>query len=157
MKMSKRNVTRLALCHSCLTKLFFSQILLLPMYTTTFLVIILASHVISHASVLQLRTSVKNSVNVVWTVSWVKKYFFVSFFVRTFFVLSPKILSWSHEVVTSLLSIVKKNKKIVILCLAAVASWLKLVSEERLLYSGCRGKGGEQVALNFCIHAISSP
>ena len=59
--------------------------------------------------------------------------------------------------VTSLLSIVKKNKKIVILCLAAVASWLKLVSEERLLYSGCRGKGGEQVALNFCIHAISSP
>ena len=157
MIMSKRNITHLALCHSCLTQLFFSQILLLPMYTTTFLVIILASHVISHASVLQLRTSVKNSVNVVWTVSWVKKYFFVSFFVQTFFVFSPKILSWSHEVVTSLLSIVKKNKKIVILCLAAVASWLKLVSEERLLYSGCRGKGGEQVALNFCIHAISSP
>ena len=91
-----------------------------------------------------------------------EKVFFVSFFVQTFFVLSPKILSWSHEVVTSLLSIVKKNKnkknkKIVILCLAAVASWLKLVSEERLLYSRCRGKGGEQVAVNFCIHAISSP
>ena len=130
--MSKRNVTRLALCHSCLTHLFFSQILLLPMYTTTYHVIILASHVISHASVLQLRTSVKNSVNVVLTVSWVKKYFLCLFFFCRPFVLPPKILSLSHEVVASLLSLVN-------LCLAAVASWPKLVSQERLLYSRCRG------------------
>lgn len=61
-----------------------------------------------------------------------EKVFFLCLFFQTIFVLSPKILSLSHEVVTSLLSTV-------ILYLAAVASWLKLVSEERLLYSGCGG------------------
>ena len=102
MQMSKRNVTRLALCHSCLTHLFFSQILLLPMYTTTFLVIILASHVISHASVLQLKTSVKNSVNVVRTVSWVKKYFLCLFFPDHLCSLSQnsELEPWSGDIST---------------------------------------------------------
>ena len=101
------------------------------MYTTTFLVTILASHVISHASVLQLRTSVRNSVNVVLTVSCIRKStLLVSVFSKPC-VLSPKILSLSHEVVTSLLSIV-------ILCLVAVPSWLKLVSEERFCIQGVK-------------------
>jgi len=58
-----------------------------------------------------------------------ERVFILSFFFSRPFVLSPKILSLSHEVVTSLLSTV-------IFCLAAVASWLKLVSEERLCIQG---------------------